>query len=130
MLKTILRWINRLLWTVLVTVLVLVASYVSVGRYYISYVELYQQQLLQHFVQFTGLPLTADRLYGRWLQLSPILTIENLELYVSDASAVNGGSLDGNGPEGDDSEGKGPVLTIKNISFQIDPVKSLLNFCP
>ena len=101
-------WLNRVLWVTLVTSLVLVAAYVSLGRYYIRYVEQYQHQLVQHITQYTGLKLSASRLYGQWSQLSPILTMENLQLH----SPV---------PNGE------PVLNIHNISFQLDPLGSLLN---
>jgi uncharacterized protein (TIGR02099 family) len=101
-------WINRVLWTLFVTVLVLLAAYVSIGRYYIAYVEQYQQSLIERLVTYSGLPLSAKRLHGRWSKLSPILTMEHLVLYSP-------------GP------GREPVLNIDNISFQLDPLASLLN---
>ncbi len=88
--------------------LLLLAVYVSLGRYYIGYVEQYQRALLQHFVEYTDLPLTVARLHGRWTQLSPIFTMEQLTLY---------------GP----AEGDDVVLTIENVSFQLDSIGSLLH---
>ncbi|ARN72975.1 hypothetical protein [Oceanicoccus sagamiensis] len=107
MLKQSAIWINRLLWASLFTALVLVATYVSIGRYYINYVEEYQQPLLARFNQFTNLPLDIDRLYGRWSRLSPVLTMEQLKLYAPD------------NPEQ-------TVLTIDTLSLQLDPLRSLM----
>ncbi len=107
MLKKSAIWINRVLWALMFLALILVASYVSVGRYYINYVEEYQKPLLTRFNQFTNLPLSIDRLYGRWSQLSPVLTMERLELYAPDDPQQS-------------------VLTINKLSFQLDPLGSLL----
>jgi len=101
-------WVNRLLWATLFMALILVASYVSVGRYYIDYVEQYQKPLVARFNQFTNLPLNIDRLYGRWSRLSPILTVERLVLYAPDDPGQT-------------------VLSIDKLSLQLDPLSSLLN---
>ena len=93
-------WINKVLWTVLVAALLLVAVYVSLGRYYIGYVELYQRELIQRFVDYTDLPITAQSLHGQWAEFSPILTIEQLTLY---------------GP----SESDDAVLTINSVSLSL-----------
>ncbi|MBL4828062.1 MAG: TIGR02099 family protein [Spongiibacteraceae bacterium] len=108
MLRTSAYWINRILWVTLVTSLVLVAAYVSIGRYYITYVERYQNDLIERFVSYSGLPLKADRLYGRWSYLSPVLTMEGLVLQSPD-------------------QGDEPVLLTESVSFQLDPLGSLLN---
>jgi uncharacterized protein YhdP len=102
------QWIKRLLWTAVVSALLLLATYVSLGRYYIPYVEQYQQPLIQRFVELTGLKITVDRLHAYWSQLAPVFVIEQFNLY---------------GPaEGDDA-----VLSAVNISFQIDVIDSFLN---
>ncbi len=100
-------WLNRLLWVVLVSGLVLSAAYVSIGRNTIAYIDRYQGQLLTMLSDFTGLPVAVNRLGGRWSKLSPIIEISDLKLY----SPV-------------DNE---PVLSIASASFQIDPIESLLN---
>ena len=107
MLKKTAVWLNRLLWTVMVTALVLVAAYVSIGRYYIRYIENYQQTLIQRLVDYTGLPITVGHLYGRWSRLSPILSMEDLKLVTP--------------------SGRKTVLTIGTVNFQIDALGSLLN---
>lgn len=108
MLKIALQWINRLFWTLLVTVLVLVATYVSIGRNFIQYVERFQQPLMQRVVSYTGLPLVVDHLSASWLKISPVIHLTGLTLYA---------------PETDASS----VLTIDNLSLQLDPIESLLS---
>lgn len=88
-------------------VLVLVAAYISIGRYYIDYVEQYQETLVDRFASFTGLPIQVGRLYGDWSKLSPVLTLESLQLYSPDDSET-------------------PVLVIDAVKLQLDPLKSLL----
>lgn len=110
MLKKTAYWINRVLWAALVSGVVLVAVYVSVGRYYIGYVEKQQQQLVQRFVDFSDLPITVGSLSGRWSKLSPVITMEKMALY---------------GPEGVSSVD--PVLTLEKVSFQLAPFKSILS---
>lgn len=101
-----------MLWIGLVTGLVVVASYVSLGRYFVGYVEQYQQELVNRFIDFTGLSLTVGHLHGHWSKLSPVLTMEQLALYRP-------------GEEG--KAGAETVLTISNVSFQLDPLSSLFS---
>lgn len=98
----------------MVTALIVVASYVSLGRYFIGYVEQYQQPLVERFVEFTGLSISVDRLHGHWSRLSPVLTMEGLTLYR---------------PSGDSSD-TDAVLTIGEVSFQLDPIQSIFNWLP
>lgn len=86
--------------------LVLVAAYISIGRYYIDYVEQYQETLVEHFANFTGLPIQVGRLHGDWSKLSPVLTLESLQLHNPDNSEQ-------------------PVLVIDAVKLQLDPLKSL-----
>lgn len=100
-------WIQRTVWTVLLTVLIVAAVYVSVGRYYIVYVEQYQQALVDRFNQYTNIPLKVGRLHGSWSKLAPVLSIENLTVYATDAEQVS-------------------VLTANHITFKIDVIASAL----
>ena len=99
-------WINRVLWAALFAALILVASYVSVGRYYVNSVEEYQQDLLARFNQFTNLPLSIEHLHGRWSKLYPVLTMEQLTLYAPNDLAQS-------------------VLTIGKLTLELDPLGSL-----
>jgi uncharacterized protein YhdP len=93
-----------------VTTLIAVAAYVSVGRYYIGYVEKYQNELLEYVTEFTELSLNAKNITGRWSKLSPVLTLESLTLFSPDEKTA--------------------VLTIENISFQLDLFGSLVRRSP
>ena len=90
--------------------LIAVAAYVSVGRYYIGYVEEYQNELLEYVTEFTELSLNAKNISGRWSKLSPVLTLEDLSLFSPDEKTA--------------------VLTIANISFQLDLFSSLVSLSP
>ncbi len=104
MIKISIRWFNRMLWTVIVTVLVLTATYVSLGRYYIDYVDDFQPQLVSRFKEATGLPVSVGKLYGYWSFLSPVITLEEVVL---------------NSPDGDS------VLSINSVSFQLDVLNTI-----
>lgn len=100
-------WISKLIWATTITVLVVVAVYVSLGRYYIKYVDDYQDTLVKEIVAMSGLPISVARLSGHWSQLSPVFTLEDVSLYAP----------------GSDTR----VLTAREISIQIDPIFTLLN---
>jgi len=79
--RTALVWINRLLWTVIVGAVLLLAAVATLGRHYIHYVETYQQPIVDAVQRRTGLHLTVGRLSGSWQRLTPQLMIEDLRLY-------------------------------------------------
>ena len=79
--RTMLIWINRLLWTVLVSAVLLLGAVVSLGRHYIPYVETHRQQLVDAFNRRTGLHLSVAHLAGQWQHLSPHFVIDDLRLY-------------------------------------------------
>jgi len=101
-------WLHRLLWTVVVTVLIGVAAYVSLGRYYVGYIERYQPQLIEYFADISGLPTTAVRLSGRWSKLSPVLSVEELTVSAPDNPHL-------------------PLLKIAKLTVQLDVISSILN---
>jgi len=86
--------------------LILVATYVSIGRYYIYVVEENQQVLLARLNQFAKLPFSVERIHGQWSKLFPVLIVENLTLPAS------------NDPEQS-------VLTIGQLTLRLDPLASL-----
>ena len=100
--------VHRSLWLLLFIALMLVAGYVSIGRYYINYVEQYQDQLLARLVDVSGVPLSAERIYGRWSKLSPYLSFEDISLSArSDADQT--------------------VLLLPRANLQLNPLLSLLS---
>lgn len=79
--RTTVVWINRLLWTAIVTVVIVLGALVGLGRHYITYAETYQTQIFAEIQQRTGLQLTASRLSAHWVHLSPQFTIDNLRVF-------------------------------------------------
>lgn len=100
-------WFSRLVWAAAVSLVVLLAVYVSLGRYYINYVDDYQQVLLEQIVSYSGLPLSIDKLSGRWSKLSPIFTLDKVQLVAQET-------------------GK-PVLSADSISIQLDFIGTLIH---
>ena len=101
-----------MLWAALITTLIVVASYVSLGRYFIGNLDQYQEALVERFVNFTGLSLTVGHLHGRWSKLSPVLTMEQLTLYRPGENKLSGAEA---------------VITIDDVSFQLDPIGSIFS---
>lgn len=79
--RTTLLWLNRGLWTVLVGAVLLVGLVVSLGRYYVPYVESHQQQLVDEFNRRSGLHLSVGHVAGRWKRLAPHFVIDDVRLY-------------------------------------------------
>lgn len=79
--RTILLWTNRLLWTVLVGAVLALGLFVSLGRYYIPYVETHQQQLVAELNQRTGLRFSIGHIRGYWQRIAPRFVIDDLRLY-------------------------------------------------
>ena len=107
--KRSLNWVNRALWTALVVVLVLLAVYVSLGRYYSDYIGRYQAEILTQLAERTGLTVEADQLTGTWSKLAPLITVDNLRLY---------------SPQRPDHV----VLSARQLQFKIDVLRSLLEW--
>jgi uncharacterized protein (TIGR02099 family) len=73
--------INRLLWTVLVGAVLALAAVVSIGRYYLPYIEANQAQLIEQLNQRTGLRISVGHMRAYWQRLSPHLVVEDFKLY-------------------------------------------------
>jgi uncharacterized protein (TIGR02099 family) len=79
--RRILIWTNRLLWTVLVGAVLALGALVSIGRYYLPYVETQQAQLIEQLNQRSGLHIRVGNLRAYWQRLSPHLVIDDFKLY-------------------------------------------------
>jgi uncharacterized protein (TIGR02099 family) len=104
-------WINRLLWTFIVTVVVVVGAVVGLGRHYIDYVDDYQNEIVATVEQHTGLHLQVEKLSARWMHVSPQFTIDNLKLF---------------NPAKPDEV----VLDIDHLVVRVGLLQSLANFTP
>lgn len=75
-----LLWINRVVWALLVTAVILLGSIVSLGRYFLPNIEAHQQQLVAELNRRTGLQFSVGHLSGSWQHLSPHFIIDDLRL--------------------------------------------------
>lgn len=114
-------WLNRLLWTGLVISLLLVASYVSLGRYYVDHINNYQQMLTRHFVDMTGMPLEVNTVAADWSELSPVLTLDSITLFSPNHLSSAQFPL---------SQHHESMLSIQRATIEINPIKSLLYRAP
>ncbi|MGK0442960.1 MAG: hypothetical protein ACJA0N_002780, partial [Pseudohongiellaceae bacterium] len=105
MIKTTTVWLRKTLKVLLLTALLLVATYASLGRYYIDYIEKYQSLLVGYFVDYTGLPIKVGNLSARWSKLSFILSFKDIELKGGDKL----------------------LLSIPRADFKVNPLQSLLD---
>lgn len=101
------KLVNTSLWTLLVTGLVLLAIYVSLGRFYVGYVERYSDDLITQANKIAKLDFTTDTLTAQWSGLSPVFNIENLQLAL---------------PEKPDEV----IITVDSLQLSINPVTTLL----
>lgn len=76
-----LLWTNRILWTVLVGAILALGTVVSLGRYYLPYVEKHQAALLAELNRRSGLHMAAGNVRAYWQHLSPHLVVDDFRLY-------------------------------------------------
>lgn len=79
--RRVLLWTNRLLWTVLVGAILALGTLVSLGRYYLPYVEQNQAALLAELNRRSGLHIAAGHVRAYWQHLSPHLVVDDFRLY-------------------------------------------------
>lgn len=74
----------RILWLIAsrgaVTLLIIVAIYASLGRYYADYVEPNREQILELLNQYSELHLQAGGLRAGWEGLSPVVYADNISI--------------------------------------------------
>ena len=78
--KTIYQRLNAVLWTLIVTLVVLLAVYVSVGRMLMSNMGAYQAGILQELNARVPFIIEAERVSGEWHSFTPVLVLSNLRL--------------------------------------------------
>ena len=66
--------------TVLVTLLVVVALYVSLGRYYVPMLNTYQNEIVAELKSLSGLNFEIAQLHGEWRRFSPTIRMEDFQL--------------------------------------------------
>lgn len=74
------RVVYRWCWGLAITLLVVLALYASLGRYYIQYLPDYAGHLETYVRDNAGIELQVSALDGKWSGLSPLVAMEALEL--------------------------------------------------
>jgi len=74
--------LSRLLWGVMVTLIVVLAMYVSFGRLLMSNVEEYDRQILQEINARLPFVIEADKVGGEWHFFSPELVFSALRITI------------------------------------------------
>ncbi len=74
--------LSTLLWGVIVTLTVLFAVYVSLGRLLASNLGLYQEQILAELNSRVPFRITAERVDGEWHSFNPAIILSGLRLTV------------------------------------------------
>lgn len=76
-------FISRLVWYSVVVLSVLLALYVSLGRYYVPLIGDYRPQIVRQFSEMSGLQFNIDDLRGEWSGFSPAIHIDNFSILSS-----------------------------------------------
>lgn len=103
-----LNWVRKLYglcWALAVAVLVVLALYASLGRYYIGYLEDYQSQAIESLEQATGLTVTVESVKGSWSGLSPWVHVTDLQVY----------------------DGERPALSVDRADIKVGVLSGLIN---
>ena len=80
--KTIFHRLNSVLWSLIVTLVVLLAIYVSVGRLLVSSLGSYQAVILSELNYRVPFTIEAGRVSGEWQSFTPIIVLDDLRLSV------------------------------------------------
>lgn len=75
-----LRWGVNLIWYGVLTVLILVALYVGLGRQVMSNLHHFKADIEQQVTSVIGQSVTIERIRGEWRGLDPILRVEGVKL--------------------------------------------------
>ena len=84
--NSIFHQISRVLWGVIVTLVVLLAVYVSLGRMLTAATGSYQQQILQELNQRAPFTIDARAVSAEWRSFHPVLILDGLRLTLPGAS--------------------------------------------
>jgi len=104
----------RYLWIILVTGLMLIAAYVSIGRMVMPRLENYQTQIESVLSERLGMAVSAHSLQGGWQGFQPTARLQQIAII----------------PRVDEEKKAASDLTIQQIEMQLDVFSSLLSAKP
>jgi uncharacterized protein (TIGR02099 family) len=82
--KTIFHRLNSVLWVLIVTLVVVLAIYVSVGRLLVSSLGSYKALILTELNYRVPFTIEAQRVSGEWQSFTPFIVLEGLSLSLPD----------------------------------------------
>ena len=106
--QRVLRWSVNVVWFSVLTLLILVALYVGLGRQVMGNLHHFKGDIEQQISSIVGQPVTIERIRGEWQGLDPILR-------------VNGVALE-------DSDGRRTVASLGELRLRLDSWASLRRF--
>ena len=99
---------HSIIWLVLPVVVVL-ALYVSVGRYFFPLLENYRDDLMSWANTQLAINLQIDQLHGQWNDFDPYIHLDQIEVYAPKVHA---------------EDGIKPALEVRNFSLELDSFRS------
>ena len=106
--QRILRWSVNTVWFSVLTVLILAALYVGLGRQVMGNLHHFKGDIEQQLTSMVGQPVRIRRIRGEWQGLDPILRINGLAL--------------------EDNEGERTVASLGELRLRLDSWASLRRF--
>lgn len=106
-----LGWLGRTLVALAVVALVALAVLISIGRYYLQYIEQHREAVLHQINASSGLQLRATALAGSWRRFSPQLVAADFSLGHPHQPGVN-------------------VMQAQSVSLRLDLIDSILALAP
>ncbi|MBL4609016.1 MAG: TIGR02099 family protein [Pseudomonadales bacterium] len=95
------------LWIVVAMIILVVSSYVMLGRYLANSVHLYRADVVELINQRTGMHSEIAQLSGRWAYFTPVIELVRVGLYQN-------------------SSKNSPVISATKVVFEVDVLASLL----
>ena len=95
------------LWIVIAIVILVVSTYVMLGRYLANSVQVYRTDVVELLEQRTGLHAEVGELSGKWAFFTPVIELAEVNLYQN--SGFNA-----------------PIISAKKIILELDVLASLL----
>ena len=99
---------HSIIWLVLPIVVVL-AMYVSIGRYFFPLLENYRDDLVLWANDQLAINLKIDQLDGQWNDFDPYIRLDQIEVYA---------------PQAEPGEGVKPAIEVRNFSLELDSFSS------
>ncbi|TDT43252.1 uncharacterized protein (TIGR02099 family) [Halospina denitrificans] len=78
--QRLLRWSVNIVWLSVLTVLILVALYVGLGRQVMDNLHHFKSDIEQQVSSIVGQPVSIERIRGEWQGLDPILRVQGVAL--------------------------------------------------